>query len=125
MEIKLTYAELTTQLERKINKKINFGYVDAQTIRLSYPPLSIDLKVEDIESETIKLSVPNSGFATNMALKTILTLFEFNFICYDSTQRVIKVDTSQIEQLQSVYKYATLGSLCFDECGVNLRITLI
>lgn len=118
MKMKVSYHELTELIHAKANYKIDFSFVDADTIRVSKEikipiigtkSIRMDVTVIDIEGNDLKLKAASNIISSIISMITELDVSKYVHISGDT----IVVHLDNIEQIKNGFEYMTLKSIGF------------
>lgn len=131
MEITTTYSELERIIKNKSGNSIKLIFVDSNIIRIDYTiqimksecQKSINFRLLSIEDNAISVDFVDQD-VTNTVIGILNHFVPIDFIEVDYNNCIIKINTNQINQLQEIYKVASLGHVYFEDGSVCLKINL-
>ena len=114
MKASISFPELQSILQEKVNQSISFAFIDAKTIRVTYPlnlgifkkDISANLTIIELVGSDLLVSV-DAGFGTDKLLNTVLSLFKNKIpegLIEKRPESRLMLHLDQIEQLKKVFE---------------------
>lgn len=114
MKASITFPELQSILQEKINQQISFSTVDSKTVRVTYPlnlgfvkkDISANLTIIELIGSDLLVSI-DAGFGTDTMLNTVLGLLKNKIpegLIEKRPDKRLMLHLGQIEQVKTVFE---------------------
>lgn len=133
MNVQLNYEEVLSFVESQYHVRPTVNVINDSTLSIAYkmnafvPTVTVDIHVDEVSKEYVKLSYNCSSIVAGL-LKGIILLIEEKIpkheieISTDDKKIVIHLDT--IKQLEKVLEFVSPTKITFDEDAVNVCFAL-
>lgn len=135
MIITITFNELKEIISNKTNDKVNLDlhYVNYNTINVSYKPVAflpavnVNVQIREVGNSKIVLSY-NANNAIDMIIKGLAAFLDSNIpkeiIELDTTDQIVTLYPTKVEQLQKPLEMIELQQLYFDDDKVCVGVKM-
>lgn len=135
MIITITFNELKEIISNKTNDKVNLDlhYVNYNTIKVSYKPVAflpavnVNVQIREVGNSKIVLSY-NANNAIDMIIKGLAAFLDSNIpkeiIELDTTDQIVTLYPTKVEQLQKPLEMIELQQLYFDDDKVCVEVKM-
>lgn len=135
MIITITFNELKEIISNKTNDKVNLDlhYVNYNTINISYKPVAflpavnVNVQIREVGNSKIVLSY-NANNAIDMIIKGLAAFLDSNIpkeiIELDTTDQIVTLYPTKVEQLQKPLEMIELQQLYFDDDKVCVEVKM-
>lgn len=135
MIITITFNELKEIISNKTNDKVNLDlhYVNYNTIKVSYKPVAflpavnVNVQIREVGNSKIVLSY-NANNAIDMIIKGLAAFLDSNIpkeiIELDTTDQIVTLYPTKVEQLQKPLEMIELQQLYFDDDRVCVEVKM-
>ncbi|MBE6336083.1 MAG: hypothetical protein E7066_05345 [Lentimicrobiaceae bacterium] len=135
MIITITFNELKEIISNKTNDKVNLDlhYVNYNTIKVSYKPVAflpavnVNVQIREVGNSKIVLSY-NANNAIDMIIKGPAAFLDSNIpkeiIELDTTDQIVTLYPTKVEQLQKPLEMIELQQLYFDDDKVCVEVKM-
>lgn len=135
MIITITFNELKEIISNKTNDKVNLDlhYVNYNTIKVSYKPVAFlpavnaNVQIREVGNSKIVLSY-NANNAIDMIIKGLAAFLDSNIpkeiIELDTTDQIVTLYPTKVEQLQKPLEMIELQQLYFDDDKVCVEVKM-
>ena len=114
MKASISFPEIQTLIAEKAQQNVSFSFVDAKTVKVTYP-LNLGFMKKDISANLTLLELVdsdllvnvNAGFGTDKLLTTVLNLLQGKIpdgLIEKRPESRLMLHLGQIEKLQSVFE---------------------
>lgn len=135
MIITITFNELKEIISNKTNDKVNLDlhYDNYNTIKVSYKPVAflpavnVNVQIREVGNSKIVLSY-NANNAIDMIIKGLAAFLDSNIpkeiIELDTTDQIVTLYPTKVEQLQKPLEMIELQQLYFDDDKVCAEVKM-
>lgn len=135
MIITITFNELKEIISNKTNDKVNLDlhYVNYNTINVSYKPVAflpavnVNVQIREVGNSKIVLSY-NANNAIDMIIKGLAAFLDSNIpkeiIELDTTDQIVTLYPTKVEQLQKPLEMIELQQLYFDDDKICVEVKM-
>ena len=135
MIITINYNELKEIISNRTNGKVNldFCYVNYDTVKVSYKPVAflpavnVNVQIREVGNSKIVLSY-NANNAIDMIIKGLAAFLDSNIpkeiIELDTTDQIVTLYPTKVEQLQKPLEMIELQQLYFDDDRVCVEVKM-
>ena len=131
MKASISFPELHDLLQEKINQSLSFAFVDAKTVRVTYPlnlgfikkDISVNLVIKELKGSDMLVQLL-AGPGTDTMLTTVLNLVDNKIPegllekCPDSH---ILLHLDQVERLKSVFETIAVNDIHVLDDGLEVE----
>ena len=134
MKASISFTELKSLLEEKVQQSISFSSIDSKTVRVTYPlnlgfikkDVSANLTFIELTGSDLLVSV-DAGFGTDKLLTTVLSLLKNKIpdgLIEKRPESRLMLHLGQIEQVKTVFDNISVDDLRVLTDGLEVEGTL-
>lgn len=134
MNIQLTYDEILGYVEEKFHVRLTIGVVDNKTLHVMYkisrfvPTISVDIHVDTVSKDLIKLSYDCSGIVNGL-LGGVVGFIDEKIPKHQvevfTNEKQVLVHLDGFEELDKVFAVVEPTDITFDNDAVMLNMALV